>query len=373
VIEPQQPDSAGTARRVDGRLARGTRQGPEPIANQWVVLHRVGSDRAGPLDSMRTLANGGYSFRYKTSGDTSAVYFVSTTYGGVAYFTSPFRGPVVKGDDALLTVFDTTSHPVSIKVAGRHLIIGTPQAEGRRPVGEVYDLQNDSTVTLIARDSASPVWTAHIPASAVAFQLNSSGEVAPGAITRTGSQVSLFVPISPGLRQVAFTYELPPSAFPLSIPVERATGVFEILIQEPTARVRAPSLREMAPVSTEGRTFRRFLAQDLAENAVVQVDVPRIVGAERQRVYLGVAITMVAAMLMALLFAGRRGVRRPAIAFAPAPESRSQSLVRAIATLDAEFEEHRPTDEAAIAAYRDRRAALKSELAAVLAAERRSA
>jgi hypothetical protein len=322
---------------------------------------------------MRTLANGSYSFRYKASGDTSAVYFVSTTYGGVAYFTSPFRFPVVSGDDALLTVFDTTSRPVDIKTGGRHLIIGVPQEGGRRPIGEVYDLQNDSTVTLVARDSSSPVWTTHIPASAVQFQVNSSGEIAPGAVSRTGTLVKLFVPISPGLRQVAFTYELPASAFPLSIPVERPTGVFEILIQEPTARVQAPSLREMAPVSTEGRTFRRFLAQELSASAVVRIDVPRIVGSERERIYLGVGITMLAAMLMALVFAARRGVRRPAVAFASRPERQSQLLIRAIASLDAEFEQQRPADDAAIAAYHERRAALKSELAAALAAERRSA
>ena len=371
MIEPQPQDTAGTARRVDGHLALGTREGPKPIANHWVILHRVGSDRAGPLDSMRTTVGGGYAFRYRTSGDTSAVYFVSTTYGGVAYFTSPFRGPVVTGDDATLTVFDTTSRPVSIKTGGRHLIIGLPQEGGRRPIGEVYDLENDSTVTLVARDSSSPVWTTHLPASAVAFQVNSSGEVGAGALTRTGTVVNLFVPLSPGLRQVAFTYELPPSAFPLSIPVEKPTGVFEILMQEPTARVQAPSLREMAPVSTEGRTFRRFLAQELAENAVVRIDVPRTVGTERERVYFGVAITILAAMLMALIFAARRGTRRPAIAAPALVESRSQALMREIALLDAEFEQQRPAGDAAVAGYRDRRAALKSELVNALAAERR--
>jgi hypothetical protein len=322
---------------------------------------------------MRTSASGAYAFRYRTSGDTAAVYFVSTTYGGVAYFTSPFRDPAVTGDAATLTVFDTTSRPVPIEIGGRHLIIGIPQEGGRRPIGEVYDLQNDSTVTLVARDSSTPVWTTHIPASAVGFQMNSSGEIGAGAMTRTGTQVNLFIPLSPGLRQVAFTYELPSSAFPLSIPVEKPTGVFEILIQEPTARVEAPSLREMAPVNTEGRTFRRFLAQELSENAVVRIDVPRVVGAERERVYVGVAITMLAAMVMALVFAARRGSRRPVIAGAPRTESRSQALVREIASLDDAFEQAAPSDEAAVAAYRERRAALKSELAAALAAERRSA
>jgi hypothetical protein len=118
---PQQ-DTVGVARRVDGRVARGTRQELQPVANQCVVLHRVGSDRSGPLDSARTSANGHFSIRYKTSGDSSAVYFVSTTYGGVALFTSPLRAAVVSGDDAMLTVFDTTSRPVALKLGDRHVI-----------------------------------------------------------------------------------------------------------------------------------------------------------------------------------------------------------------------------------------------------------
>jgi hypothetical protein len=373
VIEPLPQNPIGAARRVDGRVARGTRKALDPVPNQWVILHRVGSDRAGPLDSVRTSASGQFSFRYKTSGDSSAVYFVSTTYGGVAYFTSPLRTPVVTGDDAMLTVFDTTSRPVAIKLGGRHVIVGLPQANGLRPVGEVYDLENDSTVTLIARDSTSPVWTAHVPASAVDFQLNTSGELSSGAVSRRGTAVGLYVPLSPGIRQLAFTYDLPASAFPFTIPVEHPTGVFEILVQEPTAVVQGPSLREMAPVSTDGRVFRRFLAQDLPATSVFRIDVPRIIGAERQRVYLGVGIAVLAAMALALVFAARRSIPRPAFARVQPLELPSRALVRAIATLDAEFERTGARDDASRTAYEAKRGTLKSQLAAALAAERRSA
>ena len=53
-------------------------------------------------------------------------------------------------------------------------------------------------------------------------------------------------------------------------------------------------------------------------------------------------------------------------------ETRSQSLIRDIASLDTEFEQRQPTDDAAIAAYREQRAALKSKLVDALAAERRA-
>jgi hypothetical protein len=366
-------DSTGVARRVDGRVVKGTREGPQPVANQWVVLHRVGPDHAGPLDSVRTAASGHFRLQYRPSGDTTALYFASTSYGGVAYFTSPLRAPVVSGDDGSITVFDTTSGPVVIKVGGRHLIIGAPQANGRRPVGEVYDLENDSTVTLIARDTLSPVWSVHVPPQATAFQVNTSGDVAAGAIAHRGTSVGMFAPLSPGIRQLAFTYELPADAFPLSIPAERTTGVLELLVQEPSAKIAGATLHEMAPVTADGRIFRRFLAQDVPANTVIAVDLPKIIGAEREKVYIGVAITVLLAMTVALVFAARRRRPRFAAAAASVPESRSQRLIRELAGLDAAFEQSAPSEGSpAHAEYVARRTTLKAELADALAADRRS-
>ena len=364
-------DSTSPPRRVNGRVLKGSREGQTPVAGQWVVLHRVGTDHAAPLDSMRTAANGAFQFRYRPSGDSTAIYFVSTSYGGVAYFTPPFRSAVVTGDDAALVVFDTTSAPVTLKVGGRHLVVGSPQANGRRPIGEVYDLENDTTVTVISRDSATPVWTAHIPANATSFQLNASGEVAAGAVSRKGTSVGLYVPVSPGIRQFAFTYELPSDAFPLTIPAEVPTGVFEVLVQESNAHVQGPAMREMAPVSTEGRMFRRFLAQDIAPSAVVRVDVPRVVGAAREKVYIGVATALIAAMAAALVLTARRSFSRGRAASPAVAEPKSEGLLRAIAALDAEFERNPAPDEQTRAAYEARRNTLKSELMSMIAAERR--
>jgi hypothetical protein len=374
VIPPvQRPDSSHAERRVEGRVVRGTREGQQPVANQWVVLHRVGPDRAGPLDSTRTLANGRFTIRYRESGDTSALYFASTSYGGVAYFTSPLRAPVVRGDDATLTVFDTTSGPVAIKVGGRHVIVGAVQPNGRRPVGEVYDLENDSTVTLVARDSVSPLWRTELPAQAVGFQLNTSGGLASGAVSQHGSSVGLFAPLSPGIRQFAFTYDLPSNAFPLILPIDRATGVLEVLVQDPSARVDGVKLRETAPVSADGRTFRRFLGQDLSAGTAIRIDIPRLIGAEREKVYVGVAAALLAAMVVALVVAARRSVSRRPLAAASAaavPELRSHALMRGLATLDEEFEKIATPDDATRAEYQTKRAALKSQFAEAIAEER---
>ena len=371
IEQPQAPQQPGEQRRVDGRVTTGAREGQTPVRGQWVVLHRVGNDRAGPIDSTRTGADGMYHFAYKTTGDTSALYFVSATYGGVAYFTSPLHNVTVRGDEAALTVFDTTSGPVAIRVAGRHLVVGSPNADGNRPIGEVYDLENDSTVTAVARDGKQPVWSAHLPTQATKFQLNSRGDLTNEGITRSGSTLGVLVPISPGIRQIAFTYELPQKAFPLTVPLERETGVFELLVQEPNAHVSGIPLRETPAQAVEGRTFRRFLAQDLASSAVVRVDVPRVVGAAREKVYIGVATAMLAAMAAALVLTARRsfgGMRR--MRTAPVVERKSQTLLRSIAELDAEYERG-GSDPSRRPAYESRRNALKAELTTALAEERK--
>jgi hypothetical protein len=353
---------------------RGTRTAQQPLANQFVVLHRVGRDKSGPLDSTRTTATGAFTFRYRPTGDTSAIYFATTSYGGIVYPTAPFRSSVVSGDEASIIVFDTTSAPIPIKVGGRHVIVGGPQANGRRPVGEVYDLENDTTVTAIARDSVTPIWSAEIPAAATGFQLNTNGELANGAVSRRGTTVGLYAPLSPGIRQVAFTYELPSSAFPLTIPANRPTGVLEVLVQEPTARVAAPALREVPPANAEGRVFRRFLAQDVPPSGVLRIEVPSISVSTRESVYRVVMYVLLAAMGIALVLAfrrGRRAVPLPAVAPTPiASERRSQVLVREIAMLDENFERAGAADDATRSDYQTNRASLKQQLAEALAAER---
>jgi len=363
----------GVQSRVDGQVVRGTRAGPIPVANQWVVLHRLVADRSksGPIDSMRTDAKGRYSFRYAGVSDSATIFFATTSHGGIVYPTSPFRSTRVSGDDATLTVFDTTSGKVALTLGGRHLIVGASQPNGTRPIAEVLDLQNDSTVTVIARDSVTPIYAIRIPENATNFRADGSPVFAGGAVTRTGSTVGLFAPVSPGLRQFAFTYDLPAKAFPLTIPTQSPTGVFEILVEDPKAEVRAPRLREVAPQSLEGRTFRRFLAQDLAPKTEVRVNLPRFAIADRQRIYLIVALTLLGLMVLALLFAVRRTrvARVAPVVPAAVPVLRSQTLARAIVELDDSFDTVTTTGDAR-EEYESRRAALKAQLSDALAAER---
>jgi len=156
-------------------------------------------------------------------------------------------------------------------------------------------------------------------------------------------------------------------AFPLTITLERQTGVFEVLLEEQAAQARAPSLRAQGSVSTQGRTFKRFLAQGARAGEAIRIDVPTAAGATRVNVLIGVAVVFVLAMLAALARAllrrAPRGVTLPGAGGAP---DTSDSLVAAIAALDARHDAGDASlDEAA---YASQRAALKSRLAAALAA-----
>ncbi len=341
--------------------------GPRPVAGQWIVLHRVGSDRAAPIDSVRSAADGRFRFRYTPFGDPDALYFISAHYGGIAYFSPPLRADTVRGDDADVIVYDTTTDTTVVRVQGRHFVLSAPRGD-RREIAEVFELENDGTRTLIARDTTIPLWSSRLPEGAESTSV-APGDVSSGAVLFRGGRAELYAPISPGVRQLVLTYMLPVKAFPLAMPVERAVSVLEVLLEEPRALAEGARLTEVAPGVIEGRQFRRFLAQDVPVNAVMRVTAPEPVVQSRGAMKV-LAIVMVAVMVAALAVwvtkrRGRLDVGGLTSDVTPRT-SNVERLVAEIATLDMRFER---SDKAAAtrAEYQASRAALKARLARELA------
>ena len=359
-------------RRVLGRvvLVRDTTQ--LPVGGVWVTLHRVGSDGAGPLDSVRTQGDGGFAFRYRPTGAADALYFASTSYGGIAYFTSPLRDAESRGDGAEISVFDTTSRAVPITLRGRHLIVSAAVADGSRNVIEVFELTNDTTVTAVpANDGGRGTWSVALPRGVEGFAVR-PGEVPQDGMAAVGGRAVLLMPFGPGIKQVAFTYRLPAAAFPLRLAIERPTTVLEVLLEDPRGAVTGPGITAVDPVALEGRTFRRFLAQDAPAGAAVEVAMP--VAARRwDRVLLPVLlVTMGGAMVVLLLRTTRRapgGAAVPRVAaVATGSDDERERLLGALASLDDAFASRVAPTDAERAAYERERAALKARLAARLAA-----
>jgi hypothetical protein len=367
-------DPAETAWRVSGRVVRPAGEDAVPVRGAWVVLHRVGRDRAAPLDSTRTSPGGAYAFRYRRTGSPEAIYFVSAEYAGIAYFTPPLRDTVVEGEDAEITVFDTTSAPIPLAVRGRHLVIGAPAVDGSREVLEVYELSNDTSIARISPDDERPSWTAPLPAGAREVR-GEGGELGAGALRAAPGRVEVIAPFAPGLKQVSFRYTLPASGFPLELPVGDGADVLEVLVEDSTTAVGGAGLVEQDPVSTEGRTFRRFLADDVAPGAVVRVvtrDAPRRRAAAVYAAAAALAVGVAALIALAVAYRRREAIPT-AVALARgahAPAS-SEAIARAIAELDHRFERAPSPTPRERAQYGGHRAELKRRLADALEAERR--
>ena len=357
--------AAAQSRVVEGRVTRPAESGrPVGVAKQWVVLHRVATSGGAPLDSVLTGRDGRYRINYVAdTRDPDALYFVSSRYAGIAYFSPPLRNPRVSGGDADVIVYETTTDASKLIIQGRHLVVSAPRA-GRREIAEIFELENPGTRTLVARDSTTPVWWTAIAAQAESASV-APGDVSAGAMTFRPGRAELFAPVSPGVRQVALTYLLDEDDLPLSVPLQQKAALLEVLLEEPRASVEGAKLTEVAPATIEGRQFRRFLAQDAEANAVMRVTAPEPVKQTRRGLaWLGVGTAIVMLVAVALWFGrNRKDIR---VIGVPRRANDAERLVAEIAALDARFERN-PANRAD---YEEQRQRLKAQLASALAAEK---
>ena len=369
----QQLAPTGKPRTVAGRIVRPGREGEEGIGGVMVTLHRVGPERSGPIDSMRTGRDGRYAFRYQPTGSEDALYFVSASHDGIAYFGSPLRAAAVSGDDAIVTVFDTTSAPVRLRVNGRHLIVSASDVAERRSIVEVFELSNDTTVTRVGGRGDSATFRVPLPAGARDFEAGRQGDISPDAIAYRNGAAEVYAPFAPGIKQLSFSYTLPREAFPLSIPTGAATELVEVLLEDSTGSVSGARLARQGPVNSSGRTFIRWLGEDVPANSVVQVSFPTVPTRPRVPQYAVVAAAIAAVLLFGLRMVASRRV-------APAGETSPASLdpdrlAQRIAALDASHDRRRLAaralgregDAGEQSTYEEERTRLKAALTDALA------
>ena len=362
VTRAQAPPSV--ARRVSGTVVRAQRTGGRPLGNHWVTLHRVGTDHAGPVDSIRTSAAGTFAFRYTPSGDSGALYFVSSRYAGIAYFTPPLTSAVVDHGAADLVLYDTTSAPLPIQVRGRHIVVMAPDSTRQRPVVEAYELSNDSPMTRVAGDGDRSTFDALLPEGARDLHAT-NGDVSADAVKFSEGRVRLFAPLGPGVKQLSFTYRLAPNRKPVSLPSAGATEVLEVLLAEAQGTVSGAGLVETAPAALNGRRFRRFLAQNVAAGSVISISTPAAARAISTNAALIVTATGAALLLVLARSLARRNpaAARSRLAASDDPEV----LARALAALDSSFANLDAPTAAQRADHYEARARLTARRVAALA------
>jgi hypothetical protein len=255
---------------------------------------------------VRSDARGRYHFSFKPFGAEGALYFAAVVFGGVAYFTTPLGAAQTEGENAEITVFDTASVGVDIAVRGRHLAISAPTATGNRAIVDVFELGNDSMKTLVqGRENGTPVatWRIPLPEGALnAAVMRDAGDIAAAAVSVKDGVAAVYAPFAPGIKQLALRYEMPAQRDSLTIPLIEATGVIEVLLEESTGRVTGGGVTPQGPVTVEGRTLHRFLAQNAAATTVLTIALPQATPASGNRtVLIIVGAAVVAAVIGGML------------------------------------------------------------------------
>ena len=316
VLGALSPIHAQHSRVVSGRVVVQRAGDAVPLAGSLVTLHRVGSDTAGAIDSVKSDARGRYTFSYRPFGAERAVYFAAVMFGGIAYFTQPLGDESTSAEQAEITVFDTASTGIDIAVRGRHLAISSPSTTGNRAVVDVFELGNDSMRTLVqGRESngqTRATWRMPLPEGALnASVMRDAGDIAAAAVTVTNGEAVVFAPFAPGMKQLALRYEVPAAHDSLTIPLVETTGVLEVLLEESEARASGGGLAAKGPVTVDGRSLNRFLAQDVASSAVLTIALPPARGTAANRTWLIALLGAVVAAVL-VLWLLRRSQREPA-------------------------------------------------------------
>lgn len=263
-----------------------------------VTLHQVARTSQGAVDSAPSTPDG--RFRFRLTGDTTALYIVSARSAGIEYFSEPVRAPGASG--LRLVVFDTSSS-APVRLSGRHVIVRAPDETGRRTVLDLLTLRNDGDRTRVAPDSTSASWALALPTGVEGAEVQ-DGDVSPAAVRFDGDSVWLLAPLPPGLKNVMLSYQLPLGAEGAgwSAPVDS----FDVLVEEPGARVEGAGLAGVEPMVVAGTPLRRWTAAPPTGGAA-QLRLPDSLPAQGRLLFV-----LVAVLATALLAGGWFAVRRRA-------------------------------------------------------------
>ena len=339
-----------------GRVLRARAADSVPVPLARVVLHRVGREEQGPVDSTVADARGRFAFRFLA--DTSAIYLLSARHDGVAYFAPPVHTNPERPDTAIELVVADTSSRGRVTVSARHIVISAPDEHGARAVVEVILLHNDGPSAVVAADTTQPTVAVRVPRAATGITTG-EGDFSAAAVRPVGDSVGVFGAIAPGERQLVLQYALPGDIGRAEFAFEGPVPLVNLMLEEKSARVLGGLEAQPDSETIQGRGFSRWEGPVRAGARLV-VRLPRPV-----RLGGWALAALVGTLAIALAAVSWRGFRPAARA---APAESPASLVDAIARLDmAHAARMPPPDAPEQAAYEGERARLKARLVGLLA------
>jgi hypothetical protein len=327
-----------------------------PVRGSRVVLHRVGRQMQGPIDSTLSSVTGRFRFSFRP--DTTAFYLISTQFAGIEYFSKPVSTNPSRPDGALtLLVYDTSS-TAPVVLEARHLVVTRPGSDGSRNVLDLMVVQNTGRLTRISSDTSRPTWSAPLLSGTLGLELGES-DLSPDAVARRGDSVVVIAPLAPGEKQLTVQYLIPAGRKTVQLPVTAAGVTLNVLAEETAIEVTGAGIALADSQVIQGRSFRRWTGVSRA-GSVLRLVLPSP-GESPKLVLLALVgilgLIFAAAAWRLLLPTKRVSTRSP------------DELLDAIAALDARYvgrKEETSADEWKV--YLDQRAGLKARLEASLAA-----
>ena len=354
------PVASQVPAEVIGQVVRRAGTDTLPVSAAAIVLHRIGQDTQGAIDSMPVDQDGRFRFRFQA--DTGAAYLLSVRHHGITYFSSPVaRDPANHIDDILLIVSDTSS-AAPVVVAARSLIVGGAEPSGSRTVVEVVELANRGQVTRVSADSV-PTFVLALGRGGHGYVIEDT-DLSPDAVRVRNDSLLVFAPLAPGERVVIVQYVLPAGVSRLELPPGPAVDTMQVLLEMGRLELLVDLPRE-ADENLDGRPYGRWVGpwpagQPLAV-AVTGVNI------RPDRLLITLIGLLILAMAGGMVLAHRRRT-----AGAPAPVAprvlRPVELIDALATLDARYRGREgDTATAEWQHYQAERARLKAALERALA------
>ncbi len=337
-----------------------------PVAGVRVVLHRIGPERQGPIDSLVTPASGRFHFTFPA--DTAALHILSARHSGIEYFSTPISARSGAPDTALQILVADTASAAPLVVAQRHLVIPVPDRAGRRQVVDLVMLANRGTRTRVAGSPEGSVWEIPTPGGALDVHATPESDVSQDALDVREGTIRVLAPIAPGEKQLLIEYDLAPRPGEVSLRLPGPVDTLTLLLEERGVEVSGVALTPGDEEAIDGRTFQRWAGSVGPDGATLTLRF-RDGLSPRAWMFLLVGGTVLSFATLALALVRRR---RPAPA--RGPPLRTGELLDRIADLDAQYAGR----EAAVgperwAGYQAERALLKREIEDRLAASSRRA
>ncbi len=339
-----------------GHVLRARAADSIPLAGARVVLHRVGREEQGPVDSTLADARGHFAFRF--TADTTAIYLLSARHDGITYFASPVHTNPERPDTAIELIVSDTSSRGQVTMAARHIVISAPDDHGARPVVEVIILHNGGATALAAADSTRPAWAVRVPRAAAGVTAG-EGDFSAAAVRPLGDSVGIFAPIAPGDKQLVLQYALPGDVGRVAFAFDEPVPLVNLMLEEKAARVSGGLVAKPDSETIQGRGFGRWEGP-VRSGDVITVRLPHAL-----RLGGWALVALVGALALGLAAVSWRVLRHPAQA---SGTDSVGALVDALARLDnAHAARGLPVGAPEHAAYEAERAALKARLTSLLA------